>query len=284
MSANKIDTALLLYESHMTDPQVFEFLDGQLGVFSTPRKGRTTPNEDAAAVLPWDEDSGVLVVADGVGGHSDGEVAARLAVTAMTRSIQESQQTGGLLRSAIINGFELANEEVRSLATGAGTTLAVVELSSGMARPYHAGDSIILIVGSRGRVKLETTSHSPVGFGLEAGLLDEDEAMEHEDRHVVLNVVGSDSMRIDIGSAVKLAELDTVLLASDGLTDNMMLDDIVNVARKDRLSRSLNQLVQHSRTQMEGADGPSKPDDLTIVMYRPRRPRARAGTTKTPAQ
>ena len=85
-------------------------------------------------------------------------------------AIEKAAAENLLLRSGIINGFERANERVKSLGTGSGTTLAVVEISDGFARSYHAGDSIIMIVSSQGRTKLATTSHSLVGLGVEAGL------------------------------------------------------------------------------------------------------------------
>jgi protein phosphatase len=204
-----------------------------------------------------------------MGGHAAGEVAARTAVEAVAASVHDARETGLLLRTGIINGFEQANLAVQGLGTGAGTTLAVVELADGCARPYHAGDSVILVVGSHGKIKLETISHSPVGLGVEAGLLDADEALDHEHRHLVLNAVGSDSMRIEIGSAIRLAKRDTVVLASDGLTDNLTIEEIVGVIRKGELSRSLNGLVADCLVRMHGETAPCKPDDLTVVAFRP---------------
>ena len=115
---------------------------------------------------------------------------------------------------------------------GAASTLAIVEVQDGTARPYHVGDSAILITGQRGRVKVQTVPHSPVGYAVESGMLDAAEAMHHEERHVVSNVVGSDDMRIEIGSALSLSPRDTILLASDGLSDNLLAEEIIDFARK----------------------------------------------------
>ena len=103
------------------------------------------------------------------------------------------------LRDAILNGFEDANGAVQALGIGAATTLAVVEVKENIVRPYHVGDSMILVVGQRGKIKLQSVPHSPVGYGVESGLLDEKEAMYHEERHLVSNVVGSPDMRIESG-------------------------------------------------------------------------------------
>ena len=62
------------------------------------------------------------------------------------------------MRTAILDGVEAANREILDLKTGAGATLAVVQLDHGEAKPYHVGDSQILLVGNRGKVKLLTTS------------------------------------------------------------------------------------------------------------------------------
>jgi serine/threonine protein phosphatase PrpC len=260
--------ARVFCDQQMSDVQRFDFLGGQTVVFSDRCPGKTTANEDAMAMVPVDEKSGVLIVADGMGGHAGGEVAARTAIDEVVAAVHDASAAGVVVRSAIVDGFESANEKVLALGTGGGTTLSVVEIDGEYARPYHAGDSIILVVGSKGKIKLETTSHSPVGYGVEAGLLDAAEAMHHEDRHVVLNAIGSEAMRIDIGSPVKLAKRDTILLASDGLTDNLSIDEIASQVRVGRLQKSVQQLVQFCQRRMNSKEAPCKPDDLSVISFR----------------
>jgi serine/threonine protein phosphatase PrpC len=160
---------------------------------------------------------------------------------------------------------------VLELGSGAATTLAVVEVQGPTVRPYHVGDSEILITGQRGRVKLQTISHSPIGYAVEAGLIAADDAIHHEERHVISNVIGSASMRIELGPAVTLAARDTVLLASDGLFDNLLQQEIVAGIRSGPLREALGGIVSEARRRMtEPQEGlPSKPDDLTVVAYRP---------------
>ena len=81
---------------------------------------------------------------------------------------------------------------------------------------------MILAIGQKGKIKLQTISHSPVGLAVESGHLDESEAMHHEQRHVVSNVVGDQTMRIEVGAKLMLAPRDTVLLSTDGLFDNLV--------------------------------------------------------------
>ena len=69
---------------------------------------------------------------------------------------------------------------------------------------------------------------------------------------------------------------DTVLLASDGLFDNLFIDEIVNTIRSGPLVAAADRLVERVQARMQGqgaADQPCKPDDLTVVLFRPHRPR-----------
>ena len=94
------------------------------------------------------ENSGVLVVADGTGGHAGGEAAARSAIQEVVSAIRDAIDSGVAIRSAIVDRFERANEKVRASGSGGGMTLSVVEIDNGAARPSHAGDSMILIHGA----------------------------------------------------------------------------------------------------------------------------------------
>ncbi len=77
-------------------------------------------------------------------------------------------------------------------------------------------------------------------------------------------------MRIEVGSSLPLARRDTLLLASDGLFDNLHFAEIVECVRKGPLDEVANQLAANSRRRMtEPADDqPSKNDDLTFVLFR----------------
>ena len=155
---------------------------------------------------------------------------------------------------------------------GAATTLALVEIQDRTIRPYHVGDSAILVTGQRGKVKLQTIPHSPIGYAVEAGLMEEEEAIHHEERHVISNVIGSDQMRIEIGPPIELAPRDTLLLASDGLFDNLLPDEIIDTIRSGPLDEAVGVLVKTAQERMakQTGDAPSKPDDLTVIAYRPR--------------
>jgi serine/threonine protein phosphatase PrpC len=191
---------------------------GSLVAYSCPAPDKDTPNEDAVAAIPYGPDAAVLVVADGAGGLPAGRRAARTAVRSLEASLQEAMSETMLLRTAILNGIEAANQAVLSLANGSATTMTVVTIEGLLARTYQVGDSEAMVIGQRGKIKSQTTAHSPTGFAVEAGFLDERDALHHEERHLVSNFIGTTDMRIDMGAAVNLKPRDTVLLASDPST------------------------------------------------------------------
>ncbi|HSN82021.1 MAG TPA: protein phosphatase 2C domain-containing protein [Polyangiales bacterium] len=251
----------------------FELGAGEAVVLSIPKPGRDGPNEDAAALISLAENAAVAVVSDGAGGHPGGAEAASLAVRAVCDSVEELGDDLHNLRDAIINGFESADRAISALGTGAAATLAVVEIQGNHMRAYHAGDSMVLVTGQRGRIKWLTIPHSPVGYAVEAGLLDRGDALHHEDLHLVSNLLGGQGMRIELGAALELSPRDTVVLASDGLSDNLHLDEIVERVRKGPLPRAVAELAALGRERMAASsDGaPSKPDDLTFIAIRRRR-------------
>ncbi len=306
------DLQTLAYTPMATDAAVRPLAEGEVICFSAPSPHRRGDNQDDLGIFPINDETALLVVADGLGGVRSGEIASRIVVDSLRYSVEslmhhqrlnrihdaknasgiesaiwdESSKrdsavsvpiSSSLLRSTVLDGVEQANLSILSLGLGAASTAALVEVRSGVIRPYHVGDSLILVTGQRGKIKLQTVSHSPIGFALESGMIDESEAMHHEERHLVSNVIGSHSMRIEIGPELRLAPRDTLLIASDGLTDNLSIDEIVEHIRKGPLGSAMRQLVdQATRRMISPAQGdPSKPDDMTIVLYRPRRTRRR---------
>jgi len=243
---------------------------GSAVALSRKDPGKQTENEDTAAVIPYGPGAAVLVVADGAGGLPAGKRASLTAVTTLAAALQTAMDKTMLLRTAILNGIEAANEAVLALANGSATTMTVITIEGLIARSYQIGDSEALVVGQRGLIKLQTTAHSPTGFAVEAGFLDEREALHHEDRHLVSNFLGTSDMRIDVGAGVELRPRDTVLVASDGLTDNVHLDEIVEQVRTGGLAESAAAVVKLAEERMSGAVSgqPSKPDDLSLILFR----------------
>ena len=128
-----------------------------------------------------------------------------------------------------------------------------------------------MIVGQRCVIKWRSTSDSLVGYLIESGAIDEHEAMMHEERHFVSNLVGSREMHIEVGPAIPMAIRDTVVLASDGLFDNLKMDEITSLVRIGKPLDRMNALIQLTDERMRGvsAHTPAKPDDLAVVLLTP---------------
>lgn len=252
----------------MALPREHELERGRVVVFTTKSPSKETPNEDALGVIPLENGGCVLAVADGVGGRPNGGDAARVAIEHLARAVRKPGERS--LREAILDGFEKGNAAVMEVGSGAATTLVVAEVIGNTVRPYHVGDSGVVVVGQRGKLKLQTIFHSPVGYAVEAGLIDEHEAIHHRDRHLISNALGDDSMRVEVGSSFELSARDTMVLASDGLFDNLRTEEITEALRKGPLERAAGRMVKTCADRMANGKGsvPSKPDDLTLIAYR----------------
>ncbi len=265
----------LYLEMDMAAPKILPLAGGEACVFTQRRPGRETANEDAAAIIPGNTDSGVIAVADGLGGLPAGNLAAGLALQLLSEHVEH--QHGDAQREAVLDGLELANKAILASGQGSATTIAVVGIDGTTLRAYHAGDAMILITGQRGRIKYQSMAHSPTGYAEASGMLDEESAMFHKERHLVSNMVGMTDMRIEMSPPVELAPRDTVVVASDGLFDNLYTGEIVDMVRTGPLADAGTRLLDRCRERMAGPDSnhPHKPDDVAFVLYRRSRHRHR---------
>lgn len=260
-----------VFAATQTVPDLADLRCGSIAMFSTRSPTKKTINEDAYAIVPIDEETIVLAVADGVGGHPFGDAAARLAIQSLI--VELRQNSSSPLDTAILSGFAVGQGMIIGQIPGAATTLVVVEISKRTARTYNVGDSGACVIGSRGKNKLQTICHSPTGYAVAAGLLTEYEAMRHAGRHLVSNIMGSETMEVDIGKPMALAVRDTVVIASDGLYDNLMSSEIATLTCRETIEEACQSLVDTATKRMHRyINGhPSKPDDLTVLLYRQHR-------------
>ncbi|MEZ6183870.1 MAG: PP2C family serine/threonine-protein phosphatase [Planctomycetota bacterium] len=267
--ASGLDGPRLLADVDLEAPEVYALGKRRVVVSSQRCPGKETPNEDSALVLPLGDAGVLLAVADGAGGMPAGHVASKLTLETLAETVR-AVEPGDALRGAVLDGLERANEAILATRNGSGTTVAVAVVYAGRLRTFHVGDSQILVAGQRGKVKLQTIMHSPVGYAIESELLDEASAAVHEERFVVSNLLGTRDMRIEIGPDLALAPRDTVLLASDGLADNLLSDAIVEAIRMGPLPARIADLATRARAVMRGEGDPAvaHPDDLTLVAYR----------------
>jgi serine/threonine protein phosphatase PrpC len=249
----------------------FESPLGSIAIAIAACAEKSGANEDAAAIIPLNSDGLILAVADGVGGAPAARKAANLAVENLRESLRNVENEDARVRTTVLDGIEITNQNLLDQKTGSATTLIVADIRDRLVRTYHVGDSSAWVVGQRGAIKMQTTPHSPVGFAVEAGLIDEAEALNHDELHIISNVMGSNDMRIEIGTQMPLAARDTLLLASDGLFDNVLQSEIVGIIRKGPVAEAITELWKLARQRMDGSekDKPSKPDDFSAILFRP---------------
>jgi serine/threonine protein phosphatase PrpC len=170
-------------------------------------------NEDAILADP----AGILwAVADGMGGHEGGAMAADLVVDSLA-AIRDDAAPAEALEDAI----EVANSRVRAAARemGArtmGATVVALFIQGGIAHVAWAGDSRAYLMRGR-RLRMLTHDHTLVQDMVDRGELARDAAEGHPEAHIITRAVGAaDEIEVD-HSAVPLLAGDRLLLCSDGL-------------------------------------------------------------------
>ena len=242
---------------------------GDIAYFTHSSPDKSTGNEDSIGFCELGNDTLALVVADGLGGYRAGGKASKTAVKTFFKALR-NHDPEKRLRSTVLNGLERANRKVVKVGGGAATTFIGAVITGNRVRVYHMGDSGAVLVGQRGVEKIRTIAHSPVGLAEASGLIDEEEALAHENRHLVSNVLGSTEMRIEIGPPIDIARYDTLLLASDGLFDNLRMAEIVELIRKGRVAKVANAMKDCIGERMNNVSPgqPCKPDDLSFIIFR----------------
>jgi serine/threonine protein phosphatase PrpC len=228
-------------------------------------------NQDAFAVL---DGIRLWIVADGMSGYGGGEIASRLAVATLTSVFQDgrAQEAGSDDRKDFLReGIVAAHQAIRSEARGRpelrrmGTTVVAVMLTPGppdVLTVAHVGDSRAYLVRGRGLTQL-TQDHTAVRDYVRRGLLSEEEALTHPERHVLMRALGVEGQAEPDLSLHELREGDQILLCTDGLTamlaDWEILDTILRVGSPaEAVCRAL----------IDAANRRGGRDNITVVLLR----------------
>jgi serine/threonine protein phosphatase PrpC len=171
----------------------------------------------------------LLIVADGMGGHSAGEVASGMTIELVPRLYYGSASPApDALREAVeetnrqIYAASLADESKR----GMGTTCTALAVANDEAFAAHVGDSRLYMMRG-GKVYLLTEDHSAVMEMVKLGLITMDEARTHEDKNVILRALGtSPEVEVSTLTPFRVRAGDKYLLCSDGLYDLVSDDEI----------------------------------------------------------
>lgn len=181
--------------------------------------------------IGYEQSSGIAVLADGMGGHQAGEVAAKMAVESVQKKLQEfvSQQssasiTGSQLLQLVSNTISTSNTEILDAANademhkGMGTTIVTAMTEGSHLYIGHVGDSRLYLYRDQ-VLRRVTKDHSLVQSLIDKGFYTEQEARTASVGHVVTRALGT---RADVEVDTKRVEMeaqDVYLLCSDGLTD-----------------------------------------------------------------
>ena len=256
---------MLAVHRHLEEPVLVELRSSEVAIFTQAMPGKAS-NEDRLGIAELDDGSVVLSVADGVGSTMRAGEAAEIAVETVAGLVSGH----GYSIEAVMQAFDAAHEKILALACGAATTLVVAAINAQGVRAFNTGDSGMLVSGQRGALKLKTTFHSPTGYAEEAGLVGYGETLEHVDRHYVSNVLGARPMSVEVSQPQALARFDTVVLASDGVWDNLTQAEVIDAVRRGPLRDAAQALRTQVLKRMRSDAVGTKPDDLTFVAYRQR--------------
>lgn len=263
-----------IHDTHMTQFEIVSTGLFDVGYFTQRAPDKTTPNEDSLGFV-IDRNKAVFMVADGVGGMPKGEEASQTVIESIANAFSKNElfpKDETAIRNTMLDSIEHANETLLKKNNGARTTLTACEIHQNQLRAFQIGDSSIIVCGQKGLLKFKSTEHSPTGFAVEAGLLKEKEAITHPERHIVSNVVGETQMHIEIGPLIELATKDTILIASDGLFDNYLVEELIEIIRKESLVDVMEQMVALCQPMLnpETAKKLNKTDDVSFIVCRQR--------------
>lgn len=211
-------------------------------------------NEDCGrCVFPGDAETiakkgQLFVVADGMGGHTAGELASRLAVDEICRSYYSLPDDP---HRSLKRAFADANEKIFVTASeqtelqGMGTTCTALVVASGKAFAAHVGDSRLYLVRD-GEMYLMTVDHSAVMELVKQGLLTLEEARHHPDKNVILRALGvHEAVEVSSWDApFTIRTGDQFLLCSDGLYDLVSDEEMRDAVLASDAERACAELVE----------------------------------------
>lgn len=183
-------------------------------------------------------DFGLFIVADGMGGHNDGEKASALTVRTVARHITntiylpmlalENAANMPTIAEALIEAARRANADVIKQVPNGGTTLTATAVMGDLAHIVHVGDSRGYLITKDG-IEQITRDHSLVQRLIELDQLTPEEAVDHPQKNVLYRAIGhNDSLEVDTLTR-RLPSDSRLLLCSDGLWGQMEEDEILDI-------------------------------------------------------
>ena len=221
----------------------------EYGYITDPGKVRER-NEDSVNIVSNLQDEKLLIVADGMGGHKNGEIASHIALDLICDRFKKTSSIGNMedainwiqstVSEANMEIFKYVAEHPES--EGMGTTIVLSVLTPAFLLIGNIGDSSGYILKNKKLHKI-TVDHTLVNLLVKSGELTEEEAKNHPKKNVLMKALGS-SQNVELDIFNVELNIDGIFLCSDGLTN--MLDDtqITKVLLEETpLSERLEKLV-----------------------------------------
>jgi serine/threonine protein phosphatase PrpC len=235
-------------------------------IFQDSRQGDRQGNEDRVG-YSYSRDVLLMTVADGMGGHLDGEIAAEIAVTEITRRFQ--QEARNRLRKPfdfLVSAIQSAHRSIVSHAVEKNmlecprTTVVACIVQGGAAYWAHAGDSRLNVL-RRGEVIAATQDHSRVQMMIDAGEITAEAAARHPERNKIFSCLGGVvPPQIAIGRELRLETFDSIVLSTDGFWTQIPANILGNMLRKQAVVDLMPGLLTEAHRRAKGES-----DNLSVV-------------------
>lgn len=238
----------------------------QFLIYQASRRGARKNNEDRLG-YSYSKEALLMVLADGMGGHLHGEIAAEIAVQSITQAFQREAQpkladpyrffTDAItLAHLAIIGFAAA----RQLPETPRTTCVACIVQDGAAYWAHVGDSRLYLIRD-GRIEAVTKDHSRVQMLVDAGRVRPEAMLNHPERNKIFNCLGQlHPPRIDVARKTKLIHGDTVYLCSDGFWGPLPPALVVDTLQHKDILKAVPELIGAAEVRA-GYEG----DNVSIV-------------------
>jgi PPM family protein phosphatase len=235
-------------------------------IFQDSKVGDREGNEDRVA-YSYSRDALLMVIADGMGGHADGEVAAQIAVGDITRRFQQEarsrlQRPFEFLVSAIQSAHRaiVGHADAQRMPECPRTTCVACIVQGGRAFWAHAGDSRLYVLRG-GELIARTQDHSKVQQMIEAGRLSVEAAARHPERNKIFSCLGGViPPQIDIGRDVRLETGDTIVLSTDGFWAQVPPQVLGAGLRRQPVTTLMPGLISEAHRRAQGES-----DNISVV-------------------
>jgi len=239
-------------------------------LFGLTHKGMIRKNnEDSFACFPRGVNKlpNLAIVADGMGGHQAGEVASRFAIDFFVEYIEKYDCDGKRYFEMMSDALGFANEKVFEKALfnpeffGMGTTFVASCVVDGVVHIAHVGDSRLYEI-TNDKIKLLTVDHTYANEMVRTGYLTEEEGMNHPKRHALTKALGIDREVEADAYFIPYAENGVLLMCSDGLTEMIKDDEILEIVR------GANGFNDAAETLIARANEYGGVDNITVVLIK----------------